>query len=190
MHVLNYGFKLAIVGPQTPALDDYIPVFHDWIRTGALTDDVMIDVADYAHVGEGPGVLLVCHEGHYVIDRSRGGVGLAYHRKRGQPAADAAATAGVALARVIRAARLLQAHASLAGRLSFDTGGLEVRVLDRLRAPNDDAGWERVRGPLHDAIAAAWGEPPVLERAAVDPRATLTVRARMAARPLAQLTIA
>lgn len=187
MHVLNYGFKLAIVGAQTPALDDYIPVFHDWIRTGALTDDVMVDVADYAHVGEGPGVLLVCHEGHYVVDRSRGSVGLAYHRKRGVPAADAAATAGVALARVLRAAELLTSHPSLSGRLSFDTGHLEVRVLDRLRAPNDEAGYATVREPLAAAIAAVWGEPPLLERAPVDPRATLTITARVPARPLADL---
>ncbi|MBC8068700.1 MAG: hypothetical protein IAG13_10235, partial [Deltaproteobacteria bacterium] len=156
--LVAYGFKLPLIG-AAPGTEPTIAVFHDWIRTRVFTDDVLIDVADYGHVKGGPGVLLVCHEGHYVIDHGRGQVGLAYHRRRGEPSASADETARVALARLVRAARLLERDERVA--ITFDTTALEVRALDRLHAPNDDEGWAVVEGPLRAAITAVWGEPPV-----------------------------
>ena len=34
---------------------EFVPVFHSWIRNKKLKDHLMIDVADYNHVPEGPG---------------------------------------------------------------------------------------------------------------------------------------
>ena len=188
-HVLSYAFKLPLRS-EPPAFDELIVVFHDWIRTKALADDVLIDVADYAHVQEGPGVLLVCHEGHYVLDRSRGSVGLAYHRRRGVPAAIAGETAAVALRRLIRAARLLEQDERLRGKLAFDTTSLEIRALDRLRAPNDAEGWTAIEVPIREAIASVWREPPLeLVREDGDPRRPLSARARLSARTLSDLAV-
>jgi hypothetical protein len=185
--LVAYGFKLPLVGPA-PGSEPTIVVFHDWIRTRALTDDVLLDVADYGHVKGGPGVLLVCHEGQYVIDHGRGQVGLAYNRRRGEPSASAAETARIALARLIRAARLLERDERL--EIAFDTTALEVRALDRLHAPNDDEGWAVIEAPLRAAIAAVWGEPPLeLVRDDGDPRQPLTVRAKLAARTLSDLAV-
>ena len=50
---------------------DVIPVFHRWIQTQAV-DGLLIDVADYSHMATGPCVVLVAHEGHYVLDRAGG----------------------------------------------------------------------------------------------------------------------
>ena len=188
MAVIQYSFKLPLRG-ESPAQEVYIPVFHDWIRTNAITDDVLVDVADYAHVQGGPGVLLVCHEGQYVIDRSRGAVGLAYHRRRGVATDDAVEGVAVSLGRLIRAARLLEVDPRLAGVLAFDTTRLEIRVLDRLRAGNDDAGWAMVAGPLQAAIATVWAGEVVLERAATDPRQPLTIHAQLPQRSLTQLVV-
>lgn len=185
MTVIQYSFKLPLRG-EPPAQDVYIPIFHDWIRTRAITDDVLVDVADYAHVQGGPGVLLVCHEGQYVVDRSRGAVGLAYHRRRGPTPDDAVQGAAVGLGRLLRAAKLLQADARVPG-LAFDTTRLEIRVLDRLRVGNDDAGWATVSGPLQQAIGQAWGGEVALERVATDPRQPLTIHARLPERSVAAL---
>lgn len=185
MTVIQYSFKLPVRG-EPPAQDLFIPVFHDWIRTGALTDDVLVDVADYAHVQGGPGVLLVCHEGQYVVDRSRGAVGLAYHRRRGVAPADAVQGAAVGLSRLVRAAKLLAADTRLGG-LAFDTTRLEIRVLDRLRVGNDDAGWNLVRDPLRQAIGQAWAGEVALERVATDARQPLTIHATLPERAIAAL---
>ncbi len=182
MSVIQYSFKLPMRGELLPQAA-YIPVFHDWIRTALITDDVTIDVADYAHVQGGPGVLLVCHEGMYVVDRSRGECGLAYHRRRGVAPDDGVEGARVGLVRLVRAAKLLAGDARLPG-LSFDTTRLEIRVLDRLRVDNDAQGWERVEGPLRGAIGAVWGGEVTFEPVATDKRQPLTVHARLPERTI------
>lgn len=185
MSVIQYSFKLPLVSAPEDH-DVWIPIFHDWIRTKAIDDDVLVDVADYAHVQGGPGVLLVCHEGQYVIDRSRGQVGLAYHRRRGVAPDDAVEGAAVSLRRLVKAAKLLVGDARTKD-IVFDTTKLEVRVLDRLRVANDDAGWGMVKEPLRGAIAGVWGGDVEVVRADVEARQPLTVHATMGARPVTDL---
>lgn len=186
MHVIQYGFKLPFVG-AAPETELVTFAFHEWIRTKALPDDVMIDVADYAHVRGGPGVLLVCHEGQYVVDHSRGFSGLAYHRRRG-PAADTAIDGvRVGLRRLLHAAARLADDPRFTPALQFDLGSLEVRVLDRLNVANDEAGWAIVAEPLNAAIAEVWGSAPTLTRVPGDARQPLTVRATIAGRQGARI---
>ena len=40
---------------------EFVPVFHSWIRNKNLKDHLMIDVADYNHLPDGPGTILVTH---------------------------------------------------------------------------------------------------------------------------------
>ena len=44
-------------------------------RTHAVPDHLLIDVADYAHVPNGPGTVLVAHEANIHIDRTTAGSG-------------------------------------------------------------------------------------------------------------------
>ena len=172
----NFSIKAFFADPPgAPAGDAIIPVFHGWIRDARITDDVLIDVADYAHVQDGPGVLLVCHEGHYVIDHRAGRPGLAYHRKRGAAGSSASASFLVALDRLWRAAELLAGEPTLAGKVAFEKTALCVRVLDRLRAPNDDASFAELEPVLVAAMRERFGGLDVaIERDLADPRAPLT----------------
>ena len=45
------------IGDQT-----FVPIFHEWIRDQALEGLVLFDVADYAHVPDSPGIVLVTYE--------------------------------------------------------------------------------------------------------------------------------
>src|ERR1022692_242409 len=58
-----------------------IAVFHRWIQRGGLPE-MPIDVADYAHIPAGPGVLLVCQDASYSLDNHDGRLGLLYQRKK------------------------------------------------------------------------------------------------------------
>ena len=59
-----------------------IPVFHRWVRDKQV-EGLLIDVADYAHVPDGPGVMLIGHDVDYGLDASVGGnLGLLVVRKR------------------------------------------------------------------------------------------------------------
>src|SRR4051812_46624230 len=82
-------------------LDAYIPVFHAWIKHHVLKD-LLIDVANYAHVPNGPGVALIGHGADYFMDEGEGRLGLLYNRKRAAP--EPGARLGDAFRSVVHAA--------------------------------------------------------------------------------------
>jgi hypothetical protein len=138
-----------------------VPVFHRWIRERVL-DELAIDVADYGHVHEGPGVVLVGHAYDYYWDLGEGRTGLVYTRKRDAPAPD------VRLADAVRRAlvgcRLLEQDATLSG-LAFGADELFVRLPDRLRAPSDDTGYAAFRAELEPLVAKLYpGATNTIER--------------------------
>jgi hypothetical protein len=113
---------------------EIIPVFHRWIQTKAVAG-LLIDVADYSHLPTGPSVLLVAHEGHYVLDQTEGRLGLQYTRTQPLKASlpDRLLTIGRAL---IQAGRLLEQDKSLSGPIEFLGNEFQCLANDRLRAPN------------------------------------------------------
>jgi hypothetical protein len=113
---------------------DFVPVFHDWIRAGRIPDETLIDVADYSHLREGPGVVLVAHRSAYGIDFAAGALGLTYRLGRGAAGEAIRARLELALSRSIRACRWLE-EGDPGGTLRFRTNEVRLRVLDRLRAP-------------------------------------------------------
>jgi hypothetical protein len=125
--------------------DDFVPVFHRFIKDHALPE-LVIDVANYAHVPEGPGVVLIGHGSDYFMDEAEGRLGLLHNRKRSGPAAGE--RLADAARRTLHVASLLEKDASLAGKLKFATNELLFRVNDRLAAPNNDATLAALRGEL------------------------------------------
>ena len=63
-------------------LELFIPIFHEWIRNNKISNHIMIDVADYKHIPDGPGIMLIAHEGNFSIDLENGKAGLLYTRKQ------------------------------------------------------------------------------------------------------------
>ena len=150
MDTQNITFKLFAADGASAAPHDVVRAFHRWIQERAL-DELLIDVADYAHVHRGPGVLLVAHEAHYGFEHgSDGRLGLKYARKRG-----AAGTLGeriaVALRKVVRAARLLETDPALALRFRSD----ELRFSHRGSPPR--AQRRRHAGHRHRGVGAGAG---------------------------------
>ena len=58
----RFGLKLFVDSAAVVSPHACVPIFHRWIQTGAV-DGLLIDVADYTHLTDGPRVLLVAHEG-------------------------------------------------------------------------------------------------------------------------------
>ena len=76
------GIKLF--ARQTGAWDcrPLIGVFQCWIQQQSVPGHTLIDVHDYSHIHQGPGVLLVGHEGNFSFDNAESRPGLQYWRKR------------------------------------------------------------------------------------------------------------
>lgn len=162
---------------RTVAPHDFIPVFHRWIQTHAL-DEVLIDVADYSHVHDGPGVLLICHEANYAIDLLDGRPGIVYARKRDVKGTwEERVQSGFRAA--LTACRKVEGEVALAGKSRFSTKELLFRINDRLLAPNVAATFATVSPTLSSIAARLYGENGFeLAHDTSDPDGLFTVRIR------------
>ena len=166
-----------------PALDDqvFVPIFHDWIRDRAFDDLVLFDVADYALVPDGPGIVLVTHEAHFALDRSDGRFGLLVQR-RVPGDGDAPANLARTIRHGMQVADRLARDPRVAGKLVFDTSAIRVEANDRLRAPNTEAGYEEFARVVRAAVSLALeGADSEVTRVSNDPRDRLAVDVRIAA---------
>jgi len=151
----HFQVKIFASPPWPDDLGAAIPVFHRWIQQRALPE-LLIDVADYRHVPAGPGVVLVAHEAFYSLDMRRNRLGLQYSRR-----AALEGTTESKLRQAMDAALLacskLESEPEFAGSLRFNTGALEIRVNDRLLAPNTPETWANLRPAIDSCLDAIWG---------------------------------
>lgn len=169
-------------------IKSFIPVFHNWIKNEE-TGDLLVDVHNYSHMHEGPGILLVGHEGDFAIDLAEGKTGLIYRRKRSRPR-NLADLFRLALNRLFQGVRLLIEDESLSEKISFRTDELEIRFPDRLGWPNEQESYDRAEADLASVAGEVFGKENIsLERVENDPRDPLSVRVRLSeAVPLDELT--
>ena len=178
VHLQRIALKIFLDDESTIAAGDVIPVFHRWIQTQAV-DGLLIDVVDYSHMTAGPCVLLAAHEGHYVLDRTGGRLGLQYARRQplDGPLPDRLAALGRIL---VHAGRLLETDTSLGGPVRFRGNELECVANDRLLAPNLAETLTELRPALETFLSrlSAGGEWTLTR--GTDPRAPFEVLAHTA----------
>jgi hypothetical protein len=175
-HAQKYQLKVFARDLTAVDPDAVVPVFHGWIRDKKITDELLIDVADYTHVPEGPGVALIGHEADYFFDEGEARPGLVYAKKRGFDGDVAARLADVAK-RALGACALLESDPKLGVR--FGTGELLLRIADRLNAPNEPATYDAIEPELRKLRAElAPGRTLTFERS-TDPREPFTLRVRL-----------
>jgi hypothetical protein len=165
-------------------LEAFIPVFHRWIKERTLPE-LVIDVANYMHVPQGPGVVLIGHGSDYFIDQGEGRLGLLHNRKRsGPPPADRLIDL---VRRTLHAAGLLERDPALSGKLHFATNELLFRINDRLAAPAVDATFASVKQELEALARQLFAAPFEVARVGA-PKDLFSVRLTTpAASPLATL---
>jgi hypothetical protein len=151
MDLYKIGVKIFVTNPEAVDLHAFIPVFQGWIQQQKIEGHQLIDVHDYSHVHNGPGILLVAYEGNFSMDEEDGRLGLFYYRK--QPLAkELEANLKVVLNTALHACKLLETEPKLNG-IKFKTDEVLVIANDRLLAPNDAA----TRTMLETVIASTLG---------------------------------
>lgn len=148
MDIHRISVKFFLADPASLDLEQVVPVFHRWIQEHRV-EGLLVDVADYRHVIDGPGVLLIGNDADYSLDRGGGRPGLAYARKRAF-GGDLPATLRQGFRGALEGCRLLESESSL--RLRFRTDEAKVTFLDRLRAPNRPETFEKLKGDI-EAVA-------------------------------------
>jgi hypothetical protein len=154
MDAQKLQLKIFLTPESAQALDPeaVIPVFHRWIKEHTLPE-LLVDVTNYLHVPEGPGVVLIGHGSDYFLDAGvdRAGLpkprlGLLHNRKR-SGAAPADRLADLAR-RTLHTALLLERDPALGGKVRFAANELLFRINDRLAAPSTDATFAGLKAEL------------------------------------------
>jgi hypothetical protein len=175
MDLYKFGIKFFADAAGVDILK-LIPIYHRWIQKNAL-EDLLIDVADYTHVPNGPGVMLIAHEGNYALDetgRERGVVYYSKHQLDGELPDRLAQVARKAL----QAAQLMSEDAELDGALKVPGNRLEFFANDRLVAPNTDAAYAELEPALKAFLERLYAGAPYTVTRETDTKERLSVRVR------------
>ncbi len=151
----------------------FIPIFHEWIRLKSLKG-TLLDVADYRHVPDGPGVMLVTHEINYAMDHTDGQFGLYAQRKLGPEPTHKDRILSLVRATATFGA-LLERDPRIAGHFVLEGGTFHYMANDRLQLPNTDEAFMVIQADLEAAAADLFpGQSVAITRLANDPRSRLT----------------
>jgi hypothetical protein len=155
---------------------DYTGVFNRWIQERALAE-MLVDVADYGHVHQGPGLVLIGHEANYSLDQQGGRLGLLYNRKapvEGPPEAR--------LAQALRSALIAAHKLEREEGLRFSGNDAEIMVNDRLLAPNTPETLAALKPALEAVFNRLYaGQAYTLAHTSTDPRQRFSVTVSTAA---------
>jgi hypothetical protein len=138
MNIQHINIKFYLENPETVKLADFGAVFNTWIQQQRL-EELLIDVADYLHVHNGPGIMLIGHEADYSIDNRAGRLGLLYNRKE-----QLDGTTEDKLAQAARAALFAAQILEQQKGLKFNGSEVHVIVNDRLLVPNTSETFEAI----------------------------------------------
>lgn len=174
MQPKRFGIKYFVQGDIHFDMALLVPIFQRWIQQHTV-EGLLIDVADYKHVHQGPGIMLIGHEGDYSFDLRAGRPGLLYTRKR-----ELHATIAEDLREAFRLARIaaqkLQEEESL-NNLRFELDYAEVIFFDRLALPNTSEAFENLRNTLQEVVTELYPNAEIqVASIETDARKPLTVR--------------
>lgn len=168
--------KFFLKEETIPSLPAVVPVFHRWIQDQAV-EGLLIDVADYKHVYQGPGIMLVGHEGDYVIDEQDGRPGLQYRRKREWPSEDLSERLAAAVRPAVQARRVLENEPE---GYAFYPDELSLQLVDKLRTPNTPAVFESLAPVIEEALQRFFPDASLLlSQATTDPRRPLSINVQL-----------
>ena len=146
--------KLLLDCPPDPDLDQFLVIFDRWRKADDHPAD-WVDLADYAHMPGGPGILIAGKRDTFSVNLNPPGPGLLTSVRSGlEGSLEDRFREALRRAREFNAA--VMAEPEFPAEFSVREGAWEIYVNDRLGFPNTDPTDRLVR----PAVAAALGVAP------------------------------
>lgn len=155
MEFQHVNVKLFVDGDLKIDLERFIEIFHGWVSEQSV-DELLVDVADYRHVPNGPGVVLVGHEADYAVNNTGGRWGTTYNRKARLDGSNADRF-GQAISSAANACLRLQSAIDDGQTLRFRHDELELTINDRALAPNTPETFAAIEPELRDFLKLVFG---------------------------------
>ena len=174
MNLQHVNIKFYLENPETINLADYSAVFNTWIQNQRL-EELLIDVADYLHVHNGPGIMLIGHEADHSLDNRLGRLGLLYNRKE-----QLNGTTEEKLAQAVRAALTVAQILEQENDLKFNGSEVQVIVNDRLLVPNSPESFAALEPEVYAFFDKLYDGAEYTLAHNPDPRERFTVNVKTA----------
>lgn len=156
---LKLGVDLPAGSNADSISDQVLSVFGRWrLEEG----QEILDLADYSHVPDGPGVVLIGHLWHFGIDWGYGRPGL-YYASRRNLTGPLDQRLGQALTGLLEKSIRLLAEDDMQPALPPRCGDLQIQINDRLRHPNDAASEAEFRPAVEALVARIYGGQAKIE---------------------------
>jgi len=175
MNIQHINIKLFVENPEAVKLADYATVFNTWIQKQRL-EELLIDVADYLHVHNGPGIMLIGHEADYSLDNRAGRLGLLYNRKE-----QLDGTTQEKLAQAVRAVLTVAQILEKENGLKFNGQEVQIVINDRLLVPNTVETLAALESNLREFFNGLYSDAEYSLAQNADPRERFTINVKTAA---------
>ena len=171
--------KMLAEAPADLSLDPFLAIFSRWRHEQDESD--WIDLADYAHMPKGAGIMLIGKQGGFSVNLDDPGIGLLYSGRK-----DFAGTIEqrvlAAAHRCLRFTKRLTTEPEYPAQLKLLPSAWEIFINDRLNFPNTNETDQRLRGGIEAALNVLFGAGAYSMQKEDDPqrRYAFSVRAKQA----------
>ncbi len=155
MNLQRIQIKIASDAPPHLSLDPFLEIFGRWRKEKEHPAE-WVDLADYAHMPRGPGIVLVGQRCNLAFDLADPGPGILYAAKKG--------LSGSTEERITSALQwCLDLSKSLVAEKEFPKGvqlrwdSLQIRFNDRLETPNNASTDEELRPAIRQVMDTLFG---------------------------------
>jgi hypothetical protein len=176
MDLQHINLKFFIENGESLNLESFHGVFNKWIQK-SLTDDLLVDVAEYLHVHNGPGILLIGYNANYSLDNTAGRLGLLYNRKE-----KVTGTNQQKLAQAAHAALSVMQILEKENRVRFIGNEVQLIINDRLLTPNTAETFSELKSDLEAFFGTLFkgSNVTLVHSSASEPRARFAVDVKSA----------
>ncbi len=136
---------------------ELIPLLHGWIQKRSV-EGTLIDVADYSHVPDGPGLMLIAYEGVYSFEAGSGAPGLVYSNRRGLEDGDLGSRVKSSMRLALAACEQYGRDADASDGGVFPGSSWELISNDRLLAPATDLTYDELEPVVSKVCEELYGE--------------------------------
>jgi hypothetical protein len=154
MEISRISYKIFMDKGEEVPTETWFEVFNTWIHEP--DSDILVDVADYTHVKNGPQTILVGHQANYAVDTTDGRFGFLYARKRNLDG-DLAESLEEVISTGLRACKRLNEDARLESQINFNVGSTQIALNDRLGATNDEDTFASLKETLTPILNRLYG---------------------------------
>jgi hypothetical protein len=156
MNLQRINVKLFVDSPDVVPVDSFLPIFARW-RKDQSHPSGWVDMADYAHVTRGPGIMMIGQQGNLSLDCTDPGPGILYANKKDLDGDDRTRILD-SFRRALALARTLIDESGYPDALAPRPGVWQLTFNDRLETPNNEQTDQALRPAVDAALDRMFGQ--------------------------------